>query len=676
MLLIGVDIGGTFTDVIVYEPGAARLREAKALSTPQDPAQAIFEGLAKIGVSLPDASRFVHGTTRVTNALLEGSGSQVGVLTTEGFRDVLEMGLGHRPHLYSVKEPGRPPLTPRRLRRAVRERVLADGTVETPIDFDGLDRALDELAESTPEAVAVCLLHSYRNPAHERAIAQRITDHHPSVVCSISSEVVPEHGEYERFTTTVLNASVRGTVSDYLKGLGGALADAGYARPLSIMTSSGGVVSTREAARLPINLALSGPAGGVAAAAYVAAQAGYANVITCDIGGTSTDVCLIKDGTPLMTNNGSIAGYPNKTFQIEINTIGAGGGSVAWKDVGGELRIGPRSAGSAPGPAAYGRGGTEPTTTDAHLLVGHLDAETSLGGEVSLESEPARQAMNRLAAAFGDEDGRPAMDEMELAYGILRLATVKMTGAIKEVSVARGHDPRDFVLMPFGGAGPMHATALADELGIVRVLVPPVPGNFSALGFVSARARHDYVRTALVPADENAPTAVGALVDEMSEAAREQLKTEDGVSPGEISFRLTIGMRFRGQSFDVPVPFAEAPGSAEEMVEAFHRAYAERYSYVRSGPPVEVVNCRLSAFGPPASVTFARPSGEAAAAGTTRVYGPDGWVDAAVWRREQLAEGDRVEGPAVVRESGSTTVVGAGWAGAIDANRNLVLVRG
>jgi N-methylhydantoinase A len=264
---------------------------------------------------------------------------------------------------------------------------------------------------------------------------------------------------------------------------------------------------------------------------------------------------------------------------------------------------------------------------------------------------------------------------MELAYGILRLATVKMTGAIKEVSVARGHDPRDFVLMPFGGAGPMHATALADDLGIVRVLVPPVPGNFSALGFVTAQARHDYVRTALVPADDDAPTLVEGLVDEMSEAAREQLKTEDGVAPDEITFKLTIGMRFRGQSFDVAVPFDAVPGSAEAMVEAFHRAYADRYSYVRSGPPVEVVNCRLSAFGPSASVTFAPPSGGTAAAGTTRVYGPDGWVDAAVWRREELGEGDRVQGPAVVRESGSTTVVGAGWTGTVDQNRNLLLVR-
>ncbi|GAA3975146.1 hydantoinase/oxoprolinase family protein [Actinomadura viridis] len=671
MLLIGVDIGGTFTDVIVYEPGGSRLHEAKTLSTPDDPARAIFEGLAKLGVSLSQATRFVHGTTRVTNALLEGSGEQVAVLTTEGFRDVLEMGLGHRPRLYSVKEPGRPPLVPRRLRFPVRERVMADGGVDVPLDLDGLDRTLDRLVEEgAPRAIAVCLLHSYRNPAHERAVAERIAERHPSAVCSVSSEVVPEHGEYERFTTTVLNASVRGTVSEYLGGLGDALAAGGYTRPLSIMTSSGGVVSTRQAGLLPINLALSGPAGGVAAGAYVAARAGFTNVITCDIGGTSTDVCLIKDGAALMTNHGEIAGYPNKTFQTEINTIGAGGGSVAWRDVGGELRIGPRSAGSTPGPAAYGRGGLEPTTTDAHLLVGHLDPDATLGGEVALRPEPARAAMARLAAEFG------SLTEMELAHGILRLATVKMTSAIKEISVARGHDPRDFVLMPFGGAGPMHATALADELGIERVLVPPVPGNFSALGFVAARARHDYVRTVLVPADEAGLDVVRGLVAEMSDAARELMKTEDGVEPDEITFAPSVGMRFRGQSFDLAVPFDTLPGSAEDLVAAFYDAYAERYSYARSGHPVEIVNCRLSAFGPAAPVAFPAPDGPAPEPGTTRIYGPDGWAEAAVWHRATLPEGARIEGPAVVRETGSTTVVGAGWTGTVGAHRDLLLVRG
>ncbi|GAA1519549.1 hydantoinase/oxoprolinase family protein [Sphaerisporangium rubeum] len=670
MFFIGVDIGGTFTDVIVYEPATARLREAKTLSTPADPARAIVEGLAKIGVDLAAAGRFVHGTTRVTNALLEGSGEPVAVITTAGFRDVLEMGLGHRPRLYSVKEPPRPPLVPRRMRHAVQERIMADGTVSVPLDLGDLDRAADAIAAAGPGAVAVCFLHSYRNPEHEHAAARRITERYPSVVCSVSSDVVPEHGEYERFTTTVLNATVRGAVSEYLGGLGGALADGGYTRPLAIMTSSGGVVSTEQARRLPINLALSGPAGGVAASVHVAARAGFGNVITCDIGGTSTDVCLIKDGAPLMTNHGQIAGYPNKTFQLEINTIGAGGGSVAWRDVGGELRVGPRSAGSTPGPAAYGRGGTEPTITDAHLLVGHLDPRASLGGEVGLRTEPARDAMGRLAEEF---DG---VGDVELAYGVLRLATIKMTSAIKEISVARGHDPRDFVLMPFGGAGPMHATALADELGIVRVLVPPVPGNFSALGFVTARARHDYVRTALVAADDAGLDVVRSLVEEMREAAREQMKTEDGLDPGEIGFAVSVGMRFRGQSFDLAVPVAELPATADELVEAFHAAYAERYSYVRGGHPAEIVNCRVTAFGAEPDVTFPPPDPAAPASGEpSRIYGADGWAEATVWRRAALAEGTTFEGPAVVRESGSTTVVGAGWTATVDGDRNLLLVR-
>lgn len=668
MLCIGVDIGGTFTDVIVYEPATARLAEAKALSTPADPAAAIFEGLAKLGVRLDTVDRFVHGTTRVTNALLEGSGEPVSVVTTKGFRDVLEMGLGHRPRLYSVKEAGRPPLTPRRLRHVLAERIGADGAVVHPLRDDELDAVLDRVAEAGPRSVAICLLHSYRNPAHERAVARRLAERYPDLVCTISSDVVPEPGEYERFATTVLNASVRGTVADYLNGLGAALADGGYAHPLSIMTSSGGVVSTDEASRVPINLALSGPAGGVAASVYVAGRAGYANVITCDIGGTSTDVCLIKNGVPLMTSDGTIAGHPNRTFQVEINTIGAGGGSIAWRDRGGELRVGPRSAGSTPGPACYGRGGTEPTTTDAHLLVGHLDPQESLGGEVRLDVDAARAAMHRLA----DEVG---LDDLELAYGILLLATVKMTSAIKEISVARGHDPRDFVLMPFGGAGPMHATVLADELGIRQVLVPPVPGNFSALGFVTAQARHDYVRTVLVDADDAGLVVARTVVDELKDTARAQLKAEDGVEAEQVTFGLSVGMRFRGQSFDLPVPLTELPATAAELTAAFHAAYAERYSYVRDDQPAEIVNCRLTAFGPRPEVRFAPTVSAQPEPGRTRIYGPNGWTEAAVWRRTDLAVGHTVPGPAVIRENGSTTVVGAGWTATADDHGNLLLTK-
>lgn len=666
MLSIGVDIGGTFTDVIVYDPASAQLAEAKTLSTPDDPARAIIDGLAKLGVSLDTVERFVHGTTRVTNALLEGSGEPVSVVTTAGFRDVLEMGLGHRPNLYSVKESQRPALSPRRLRHVVRERIGPDGSVVIPLDDDDLDAVLDDVARAEPRAVAVCLLHSYRNPSHERAVAQRLAERYPNLVCTVSSDVVPEQGEYERFATTVLNASVRGPVSDYLRNLGAALAERGY--PLSIMTSSGGVVSTDEASRLPINLALSGPAGGVAATVYVAGLAGYPNVITCDIGGTSTDVCLVKDGAPLMTTDGSIVGHPNRTFQVEINTIGAGGGSIAWRDLGGELRIGPRSAGSTPGPAAYGRGGTEPTTTDAHLLVGHLDPSESLGGEVVLDPDAARAAVHRLAGEFGLED-------MELAHGILRLATTKMTSAIKEMSVARGHDPREFVLMPYGGAGPMHATALADDLGITRVLVPPVPGNFSALGFVTARARHDYVRTVLVPADEGGLSSARAVFAELRDAAHAQMKAEDGVEPDEVSLEVSVGMRFRGQSFDLAVPLAELPDTAQELTAAFHAAYAQRYAYVREEHASEIVNLRLTAFGPQPPIRFPAPTGGGAQPTPTRQYGPDGWVDATAWRRVDLALGHSVTGPAVIRESGATTVLDAGWHAEVDENGNLFLTR-
>lgn len=670
MLAIGIDIGGTFTDLVTYDTESGVLAEAKSLSTPDDPTAAIFAGLEALGVPLARAEKLVHGTTRVTNALLEGKGAQVGVLTTAGFRDVLEMGLGHRPHLYRVKEAPRQALTARTRRRGVRERMRADGSVDVPLDREDLDAAIGALAAAGTPAIAICFLHAYRNPAHEREAAARVAELYPAAVCSASADVIAVHGEYERFATTVLNASVRGIVSSYLDELGSSFAARGYSRPISIITSSGGVVAAAEASRLPIHLALSGPAGGVAASASMAEMVGARNVITCDIGGTSTDVCLIKDGQPFMTNQGQIAGYPNSTFQIEINTIGAGGGSVAWRDVGGELRVGPRSAGSKPGPACYGAGGTEPTTTDAHLLVGHLDPGESLGGQVAPRHDLASAAMRALAAEFGGED------ETRLAHGILRLAAAKMTSAIKEISIARGHDPRDFVLMPYGGAGPMHATALADELGILEILVPAVPGTFSALGFVTARARHDYVCTVLAAADDDGLALARAAVDELEARAREQMAAEDGLDPDRLTFRIALGMRFRGQSFDVTVALDGLPATGAELLASFHAAYAARYSYVRPEQDAELVSCRLTAFGPPSPVRLSAPKAKREPRSTsTRIHGADGWLDAKVWRRDELPCGFELAGPAVVRERGSTTVVGVGWVGAVDELGNLRLRR-
>ena len=670
MLWVGVDIGGTFTDVIVYDAQSRVLRAAKSLSTPAEPVRAVLDGLAKLKVGLAEVTRFVHGTTRVTNALLEHAGLPIALITTDGFRDVVEMGRGYRNTLYSVKELPSPKLVARDLRFEVPERMTVDGSVLRALDESALADVLDRIAERDVAGVAVCFLHAYRNPAHELRAAEMVRERFPALACSTSAEVVPEIGEYERFATTALNVSVQPIVDDYLKRLESALKAAGYKGDLSIMTSSGGVVTAGQARRLPMQLALSGPAGGVAASIYAAVAAGMPNVITCDMGGTSTDVCLIKDGRAAMTSQGVIGGFPNKTFQVEIETIGAGGGSIAWKDVGGELCIGPQSAGSTPGPACYGRGGKQPTTTDAHLVVGHLDVDEPLGGEVRLDVEAARRACAELGASIG------GLSAEQLAIGIIQLAIVKMTSAIKEITVARGHDPRDFVLLPFGGAGPMHATALADELGIRTVLIPPVPGNLSALGFVTSRARHDLVRTMLRVLDGGALPVIAAAFEALQAEALTRLRAGGLSDEATATFQWSVGIRIHGQSFELQVPVEESPRDAEVLAARFREVYQARYAYLPGSAQLEVVNCRLTALGPSPDVNLSSAeSHEPPTAASTRIYTRGGWAQAQVRQRASLADGESVPGPLIVRESGATTVVGAGWSAARDTLGNLIVSR-
>ncbi len=668
MLWVGVDIGGTFTDVIVYDAQARVLRAAKSLSTPAEPVRAVLDGLGKLNVSLSEVSRFVHGTTKVTNALLEHAGLPIALITTDGFRDVIEMGRGYRNTLYNVKERSAPKLVARDLRFEVPERMTVAGEVYRELDEAALAEVLDRIAERDVAGVAVCFLHAYRNPAHEQKVARAVRERFPALACSTSAEVVPEIGEYERFATTALNVSVQPIVDDYLARLETSLQAAGYRGDLSIMTSSGGVVTAAQARRLPMQLALSGPAGGVAASIYAAVAAGMPNVITCDMGGTSTDVCLIKDGRAAMTSQGVIGGFPNKTFQVEIETIGAGGGSIAWRDVGGELCIGPQSAGSTPGPACYGRGGTQPTTTDAHLVVGHLDVDEPLGGEVRLDIAASRRACAVLGESIG------GLSAEQLALGIIQLAIVKMTSAIKEITVARGHDPRDFVLLPFGGAGPMHATALADELGIRTVLIPPVPGNLSALGFVTSRARHDLVRTMLCPLDDGALPIIAAAFEALRAEATTRLRAGGLSDDSEAVHQWSVGIRIRGQSFELQVPVDGEPRDAAALAAQFREVYQARYAYLPSATQTEVVNCRLTALGPSPDVDLASAEGHIApTAVSTRVFTRAGWVDAQVRQRASLTEDESVAGPLIVRESGATTVVGAGWSARRDALGNVVL---
>ncbi|HEX2174154.1 MAG TPA: hydantoinase/oxoprolinase family protein, partial [Dehalococcoidia bacterium] len=585
---IGVDVGGTFTDLVLYDEAGRTLATAKTPTTPDDPSRGILAGLETLGVDLRQVTRFVHGTTIATNTVLEEKGATVSLLTTRGHRDAIEVGRGDRPILYNIRAPKFVPLVPRRRRHETDERTLYDGTVLRPVDPASVDEFAERARADGSTAVAVGFLHSYANPANERAAADRLADLLPGVPISLSSEVLPEFREYERFSTTVLNAYVAPVVDRYLERLEAGLRERGCRAELGVMTSSGGIVTADRARRLPVNLLLSGPAGGVAAAQFRAGQAGQGDVITYDMGGTSTDVCLIQAGQPAMTAEAKIGGRPNRTLQIEIHSIGSGGGSIAWIDAGRILNVGPQSAGAEPGPACYGRGGTEPTVTDANLLLGRIEAGRRLGGAIALQAEPARAAVGRLADVFG-------LGLEEAAEGILRIAVAQMVSAIKAVSIQRGHDPRDFALLAYGGAGPMHANLIAAELEMPRVIIPLAPGNFSALGVLAADLRHNYVETLLSPTRETSPETVRTALARLTDRGRQQL-TADGVRPEDARFELSVGLRYRGQLFEIDAPVAPGLTDLGPVERAFYALHESRYGHSVDAE-TEIVNVRLSAFG-------------------------------------------------------------------------------
>jgi len=677
MRWVGVDVGGTFTDIVVHDEGTGALEMAKVPTSPADPTQGLLRALAKLRVALPETGRVVHGTTIGTNAILERRGATVGVVTTRGFRDTLEIARTNRTILYDIRARKPAPLVPRHRVVEMDERMAHDGSVLRPLR-DAEVRAAAERLRAMGDgggagAGVVCFLHSYANPAHEARAARLLQELLPGWFVCTSSEVLPEFREYERFSTAVLNAYIGPTVGGYLTRLGGALAAAGYAGRVFVTTSSGGIVTAEVAARLPVHTILSGPAGGVAAAVHLGRWTGYRNLITYDMGGTSTDVCLIEDLEPTLTTEQQIAGLPNRTPQIEINSIGAGGGSVAWIDEGQALRVGPRSAGADPGPACYGRGGQEPTITDANLLLGRVGADVPLAGEIWLREELARAALGRLRGRVPGLD-----DEVRLADGIVRIAVARMVSAIKEISIAKGHDPRDFTLLAYGGAGPMHAALIAEELEIPRVLVPVAPGNFSAFGSLISDLRREYVRTRLLNTRTAAFAEVERVFAELERDARADLARE-GIPPERLTLRRTLGMRYVGQSWELLV---RVPAGAESMAaleEAFYRAHERRYGHANRNA-AEIVNFRVSGIGAiPKPEPAPWPGGGdlAVAQRTTRpVYFHGESLPAPVYRREGLPGGVRVPGPAIVEEMGATTVVPPGWAALVGRWGELVLERG
>jgi N-methylhydantoinase A len=649
-MLLGVDVGGTFTDAVLLDGGA--VHTAKVPTTPREESigvmRAVEEVLEHAGTGAAAVEVFAHGMTVGTNALLEERGARTALVATQGFADMLEIGRQDRPHLYRLCAPKPAPLVEPELRFEARERVGPEGVVAAlPGDEPG--RLAAAIEASGAEAVAVCLLFSYLDPGHEQRIAAELRRRLPGVHVSASHEVLPRFREYERCSTTVIDAYLSPLLGSYLGRLGEAAGEAGLPQPL-VMRSSGGVAPAAEAARAGAWSVLSGPAGGAVGAGLLAELSGDSDALGFDMGGTSCDVCVVEAGEVRRTDSREIGGRPIQLPMVDVHTVGAGGGSIGWRDAGGALRVGPKSAGADPGPACYGNGGSEPTVTDANLLLGHLAGDSRLAGGVALDSDAAERAIGGLARSLD-------LDPLEAAAGILRVANQEMVRALRVVTVERGVDPRRFALLPFGGAGPMHAAAIAAELGIGRILCPRAGGVLSALGLCASERRRDTARTVMLGegeiSAERVAAAVAALVEE----------TGAGLD-GEARAQVTYKMRYAGQAFELPVPGPVDPVPAE-LIEAFEDLHRERYGHVDPDGEVVLVDIDLAMVVPgPAPRPVAADAG-ALERGSRPVRFSGEWVETPVLRGEPAA-GTEAEGPVVFELPEATFVVPPGWTTRVD----------
>src|SRR5215211_7370080 len=648
-MLLGVDVGGTFTDAVMYD--GRRLHTAKAPTTPADQSRGVIAAidavLERAGATATDVEVFAHGMTVGTNALLEERGARTALVATQGFADLLEIGRQNRPSLYHLCRPKPAPLSPAELRFEAPERVGPDGVIE-PLAEDAVDAVVERIGRSGAEAVAICLLFSYLEPAHEAAIAARVRDALPGVHVSASHEVLPQFREYERCSTTVIDAYLSPLLDRYLGRLADTAARRGLAEPL-VMQSSGGVAPAAEASRAGAWSVLSGPAGGAVGAGLLAGVSGDGNAIGIDMGGTSCDVSVVENGRVRRTDSREIEGRVLQLPMVDVHTVGAGGGSIGWRDAGGALRVGPRSAGAEPGPACYGRGGDEPAVTDANLLLGYLAEDSTLAGGIALDVDAARAAMRRLGEELG-------LGELETAEGMVRVANQEMIRALRVVTVERGVDPRDFALMPFGGAGPMHAAALAGELEIGRILCPRASGVLSALGLIASDRRRDTARTVMLSGAE--------LTAERIAAELEELRRSLGAGLEGAAAEATFEMRYRGQAFELPVPGALRPDPSE-LAEGFAAEHERRYGYRDPYSEIELVTVRLAVVVPgPQPEPAAAPPGELSH-GTRRARFGAEWVETAILRGEPPGGLDG-EGPCIFELPEATLVLPPGWTASVD----------
>ena len=679
---VGIDVGGTFTDLYLLDEQGGLIVRHKLPSTPDNPYEAPIKGIQEI-LGMADAApaevRFVGlGTTVATNALLERKGARTGLVTTKGFRDLLEIARQKRPHVYDMFKRKPDPLVPRHGRLEVDERISADGTVLRELDETATVEALEQLLSQGVESVAVCFLNSYANPVHERRAREIIERHWPDGFISVSEDLLPEFREYERLSTTVINAYLMPRMKRYLDRFSQEVRHLGFPDQPFVMSSGGGVVSPALASQRPIDTLFSGPSGGVSGAGYLASLLDVPNIVTFDMGGTSTDVCLIKDHRPEVTQSRTIDGLPVKSTALDVHTVGAGGSSVAWIDAGGLLRVGPQSVGAKPGPACYDTGGTEPTVTDANVVLGRLNPDYLLGGALKINAERSRSVIEEVIA------GKKGFDVHEAASAILDVSNTNIAQAIRYVSVERGLDPAEFVLVAFGGAGPLQAAAVARDLGMA-VLVPESPGVLCAMGVLTKDNQIDFSRTRILR-DWSADMAneIEVLYANLEERAVTTFR-QGGLSIETLLIERSVDARYVGQNFEIPIPVPSAPldnGILQTLKATFHETHMRLYGYHQPDKVVELVTFRIKASLPvakPDLKSFAVAARRAEPQPTARrnvfFQGEGGFVDCPIYERQDLAAGDRIAGPAVIEQMDTTTVIPPDFGAVVDQWLNLFVAR-
>ncbi|WP_066062248.1 hydantoinase/oxoprolinase family protein [Neobacillus soli] len=676
---VGIDTGGTFTDCVFWQDGKQPI-VVKIPSTPSNPAEAIVNGLERLceiaEISVKEVNFLVHGTTVATNAMLQEQWGKVGLITTKGFRDTLEIGTQMRPELYQLQQRKSPPIVPRHLRMEVTERINLLGHVVEKIDRDEVYKVLKEMTSNKIESLAISFLFSYANQEHEKMVRELAAELDPDLYVCISSEVSPEFREYPRTSTTVINGALAPVVRRYIRYLRQELNSRGIGEQiLNIMQSNGGIVSGKEAEVSSHNLILSGPAGGTVAAAEIAGKTNYLNALTFDMGGTSSDIGLIIDGKPQLIQGTTVNNiYPLQVPTIDIHTIGAGGGSIAWKDHGGVMKVGPKSAGAVPGPACYGKGGLEPTVTDANLFLGRLDPDHYLDGDFKIYPENSYRALEKLATEMDLEVER-------VASGILEVANANMAGALRVVSSRRGYDPRDFALIAFGGAGPLHATALARELGIKIVIIPSSPGVLCAQGLLQSDVRHDFTHTEVVVLEfADANNLEKSFLELENRGVK--LLYDESVVPERISLKRSLDLRYKGQEYylNVQVEGNISSDLLKEAADRFHIVHKNTYGHFASDEPVEIVNLRLTAIGKIERLESTPVYTSDLCLNTcyplkhrSVYFSGNGWMNTPIYRRNDIQIGTKIEGPAIIVQMDSTVIIEPTQKASTDERGNLII---